>query len=125
MASKTSKKDKDQISKEVQSSNDTSKQMGQFLSGINHAVVTFFNPDWDTGSEEDRWYMVLPIDDTYITVKTQFSRFTRAGILKDLAVAMLHNPNAIADDAIVPPPEISNPAAVKLLAYPVPVYPSS
>lgn len=101
---------------------DKSREIANFVSGIPHTVVTFFNPEWDKGTEEDCWYVVLPLEDLTVVVRTPYSGYTPSGKLRDLAMSMMAKPSGVEENAICEYPEISNPSDVKVIAFPVPIY---
>ena len=74
---------------------DKSREIANFVTGIPHTIVTFFNPEWEKGTEEDCWYAVLPLDDLPVVVKTPYSGYTPMGKLKDLAMSMLAKPSGV------------------------------
>ena len=101
---------------------DKSKEILNFVSGINHTIVTFFNPEWEKGTEEDCWYAVLPLDEVPVVIRTPFTGFTPHGKLRDLAMSMLAKPNGVEQNSITEYPSLSDPSAVKIIAFPVPIY---
>ncbi len=101
---------------------DKSREIANFVSDIPHTIVTFFNPEWEKGTEEDCWYAILPLEDLPVVVRTPYTGYTPMGKLKDLAMSMLAKPSGVEKNAITEYPSLADPSIVKIIAIPVPIY---
>lgn len=92
--------------------------LGEFLKGTPHYPVLCVNPEYGTGSDEDRWYMILPIDGEIQTVKTEYRGYTPKSDLSSMAIVMMFDSDrAIA--ALSSVPVITDLRRVKLIGLAV------
>lgn len=92
--------------------------LGEFLKGTPHYPVLCVNPDYGTGSDNDRWFMILPLDGDLQTVKTEYRGYTPKSDLSSMALAMMMNSDR-AIEALVDVPVINDLRRVKLIGLAV------
>jgi hypothetical protein len=97
----------------------SSAVLGEFLKGTPHYPVLCVNPDYGTQSDDDRWFLILPIEGTMQPVKTEYRGYTPKSDLSSMALAMMMSADR-AIDAIADIPVINDLRKVKLIGLAVP-----
>ena len=118
MAKKTAKsattKEQDTTQK-VAKNLKTGSILADFLEGVPHYPIFCFNPHYNSGTEEDRWFFVLPIEGSLIVVKTAYRGFTNKSDLSQMALSLMANPDRALEHMVEDYPSTDNVRNLKMI----------
>jgi len=88
--------------------------------GLRHIPLMFLNTGWEKGTEDDRWIILLPYDGNIVPVKTNLRGYQHQGDLRQMALALLMQPEKIVEN-VVELPVITDVESVKQISILLPV----
>jgi hypothetical protein len=80
----------------------------------------FLNTGWEKGTEDDRWIILLPYNGNIVPVKTNLRGYQHQGDLRQMALALLMQPEKIVEN-VVELPVITDVESVKQISILLPV----
>lgn len=95
--------------------------MAELCRGLKYIAAFWFNPDWDTGSAEDRWYCVIPVGGTTLIVKTEMRGYTQKADLNQMCLLFVNQPERAVLTAVESLPQVEDTRKVKTISLMVPL----
>jgi hypothetical protein len=95
--------------------------MAELCRGLKYIAAFWFNPDWDTGSAEDRWYCVIPVGGTTLIIKTEMRGYTQKADLNQMSLLFVNQPERAVLSAVESLPQVEDVRKAKSISLMVPL----
>jgi hypothetical protein len=96
------------------------EMLSEFLEGVNHIAVLCVNPSHESGTDQDRWSFVIPIDGELKCVKSSLSGYVPKADLRQWAMTFRSNPEK-ARNLFGEFPQTEHPREMKVITVLVPL----
>lgn len=101
----------------------TGAALAEFMAGYPHYAILAMNPAWQTDTDEDRWYFVLPVEGQPVIVRTGLSGFVPKGDLRHMAMTLIKDQERLLNSIADSYPMIADTRHSQLIALEFPVTP--
>lgn len=89
--------------------------------GLKYIAAFWYNPDWDSGGETDRWYCIIPVGGTTLIIKTELRGYTQKADLNQMSLVFVNDPERAVQTAVEALPTVEDIRKVKTISLMVPL----